>query len=372
MKKKNLFKFILLIIFFCSIISGCNLSKKEDTESINESFDMKSATNTADTYMKYLMKNDMENAKKMYSKNLLKGSNKDENKNLQILGYNLTDSSEVGKSGILKMKVARADLSKPFATLDEYSIKIIKEGNDYKVDETNNVEDREAFVEKNQLKMRNQNNVSLSVITDIRSMPNYVFSKDDKANVDKTPVPKTNFGIINFSYDGDRLAVVTYSKDSYIGIIRINESMQVQSQDSGGQQGGGGGGSNGNGSSGGGQGGQQGGSKSIGKDITDLDILKNSKVEFLTFSPDEKFIAVQYTNDNIGHCIRVYKADSGDMISYKFEEKFPLDKVDVVFSSFDAGILNFDIVSKINNKEALPQMIGKWELNLKNFKVVKM
>lgn len=350
------------------MVSGCNLNKKEDTKNVNQSFDMKSATATADIYMKYLIKGDMENAKKLYSKDLLKDARSDENKNLRILGYNLIDSSEVGESGVLKMKVARADLIRPFATLDEYSIKVIKEGNDYKIGETNNTPDREVFVERNQLKMRSKNSVVVNLITDIVSMPNYVFSKDDKANVEKVPVPKRNFGIMDFSYDGDRLAVVTYSSDSYIGIIRINESMQTQSQDSGDQQGDSSGGQGGGGQ----QNEQQGAEKPIGKDITDLDVLKNSKVEFLAFSPDEKFIVVQYTNNAIGNCIRVYKTDSGDMISYKFEKAFPLDKVNVIFSSFDEGILSFDVVSKNNSKGELSQIIGEWELDLRNFKAAKI
>lgn len=367
MEKKTLFKFIFPIIFLCIIISACDLSRRENVQSTNEGFDMKSATNTADNYMKYLMKNDMGNAKKLYSKDLLKNFNSNENKNLRILGYSLIDSSEVGKSAILKMKVARTDLSKPFATLDEYSINVIKEGDDYKINETNNVGDREAFVEKNQLKMRNKNSVSVNVITDIRSMPNYVFSKDDEAKVNKTPVPKTNFGILDFSYDGDRLAVVTYSKDSYIGIIKIDESVETQSDEqSGNQDGGASGGQDDSG------GGQQKNVKPIGKDITDLDILKNSKVEFLTFSPDEKFIAVQYTGNDVGHCIRLYKTDSGNIAGYKFEESFPLDKVDVLFSSFDGSILSFDVVSKNNNDEAPQNIIGKWELNLGSFKATKV
>lgn len=80
----------------------------------------------------------------------------------------------------------------------------------------------------------------------------------------------------------------------------------------------------------------------------------------------------QYTNANIGHCIRLYKANSGDIVDYKFEEKFPLDKVDVVFSSFDEDILNFDVTPKNNSSESLSKLTGKWKLSLKNFKAVKM
>lgn len=364
MRKKNIVCTILFIIFSCILICGCNLNKKEDTKEPNESFDMKAASNTIDTYMKYLMKNDVENIKKLYSKGLLKGTIKSENQNLKIVGYSLSDSSEIGKSGQFKVKVARVDLSKSFAVLDEYSIKVIKEGNDYKIDKTSNIVDREAFIEGDKIKMRNKNDVKTNVVIDITNIPNYVFPKDDKANINKTAVPKNNFGIIDFSYTGDNMAIVTYNKDSYIGVIKIDESASVQSQDSDEQQGD---------SKDGGEGGKKDGiEKTIGKNITSLDLLKDSKVEFVTFSQDEKFVMVQYTNANVGHCIRLYRVNSGDIADFKFEEKFPLDKVDVVFSSFDEDILNFDVISKNNSSESLSKLIGKWKLSLKDFKAVKM
>ena len=63
MRKRSIICTIIFIIFSCSLICGCSLNKKEDTKESNESFDMKAAGNTVDTYMKYLMKNDVENIK---------------------------------------------------------------------------------------------------------------------------------------------------------------------------------------------------------------------------------------------------------------------------------------------------------------------
>ncbi|WP_333886640.1 hypothetical protein [Clostridium sp.] len=368
MKKIYVFKIMVIVIFFSGILFGCSSNEKLNSTNINENFDMKAAANTVDTYMKYLMKDDIENIKKLYCKELLKNPAANGNQNLNIMGYNLSDNSEVGRSGVFKVKVVRSDLSKPFSTLDEYSIKVIKEENDYKIGEISSILDREAFVEKNKIKMRSKDNISVNVIIGINNMPQYVFSKDDKANVNKMSVPRDNFGILDFSYGGDYLALVTYDKNSYIGVVKVDESMEVQSGNAGSSDGQGSSESNDT------QGNQidEYNQKIIGKNIINLDILKNAKVEFLTFSSDEKFIALQYTNSSVGHCIRVYKMDSGDMISFKFEDKFPLNKVDVVFSSFDTDTLNFDVISKATNGESLPDIIGKWRLNLKEFKAVKI
>lgn len=359
---------ILLVIITCGMLLACGANKKEESKETSESFDMKAATNVTDTYMKYLTKEDIENSKKFYSKDLLKSTVSEKNNNLKIFGYNLTDTSEVGKSGVFKLKVARADITKPFASLDEYSIKIVKEESEYKISETNNTVQKEAFIQGNQIRLRNKNNVNTNLIIDIASMPNYAFSKDDKTNIGKIQVPKTKFSLINFSYGGENLAIATEDKDSYVAIVKIDESLAVQSDKGEGDQGGGGGSKE---NQGGGQG-DKAKEKPIGKEITSVDLLKDSKIEFMTFSPEEKNLTVQYTKPGIGHCLRVYKLEGGDLIPFKFEEKYPLDKVDITFSSYDKETLNFDVVPKKSGDKTITDITGKWQLSLKDFKAKKM
>lgn len=362
---------ILLVMITCGMLLACGANKKEESKETSEAFDMKAATNVVDTYMKYLTKEDIENSKKFYSKDLLKNTTSEDNNNLKIFGYNVTDTSEVGKSGIFKMKVARADITKPFASLDEYSIKIVKEESDYKISETNNTVQKEAFIQGNQIRLRNKNNVNTNLIIDIASMPNYAFSKDDEANINKIQVPKTKFSLINFSYGGENLAIAAQDKDSYVAIVKIDESLAVQSDKGEGDQGGGGSKENQGGDQGGGQG-DKAKEKPIGKEITSVDLLKDSKVELMTFSPEEKNLAVQYTKPNIGHWLRVYKVDGGDLIPFKFEEKYPIDKVDIVFSSYDKETLNFDVIPKKTGDKTITDITGKWQLSLKDFKAKKM
>lgn len=358
---------ILVVIFACGTLLACKSNKKEESKETSESFDMKTATNITDTYMKYLIKEDLENSKKFYSKELVKSAVFGENKNLKIFGYNLTDTSEVGKSGIFKMRVSRSDITKPFASLDEYSIKVIKEDSEYKISETNNTVQKEAFLEGNKIRLRNKNNVSTNLMVDIESIPNYAFSKDDKTNIEKIQVPKTKFSMINFSYGGENLAIATQDKDSYIAIIKIDESLAVQSDKGEGQEKGGGGGDKE----------KQGGAgqvteKPIGKEITSVDLLRDGKVEFMSFSPEEKNLTVQFTKPGIGHCLRVYKTEGGDLIPFRFEEKYPLDKVDVTFSSYDKETLSFDVVPKKSGDKSVTDIVGKWQLSLKDFKAKKM
>jgi hypothetical protein len=205
------------------------------------------------------------------------------------------------------------------------------------------------------------------------SFPQYAFSKDDKGNLSKQEVPKNSFSVMNFGYEGERIAVSSYNKDSYVGIIKIDESMATQ---------GGGGGGGGGEEQGGGPGsksGEKGGQgtmakeKPIGKEMTSVDLIKDAKVEFMTFSSGEKFLVVQYNKPDMGRCIRIYNTDSGELIKEKLEEKFPYGKVEIVFSSFDKDVVNFEVIQKDKEDKKAAEVAGKYQMNLKEeFKIKRL
>lgn len=370
---KRLLSFILIACFTVTL-SACKTQKKETQKEQSNEFEIKVAQNVVDVYMKALIKEDVEGAKKLYTKELLEKTKEAGKSDLKIKGYSIEETSEVGRSGFFKIKVTRMGLDKPIATLDECSIKVVKEGSDYKINDVKNETEKEAYLEQDSLRVRSKNNIKTNLLIDMGSFPQYTFAKDDKGNISKQVVPRNKFSVMNFGYEGERIAVSTYDKDSYIGIIKIDESMATQ-----GGGGGGGGGGQGEGEQGGKSGDKQGGQgtmareKPIGKEMTSLDLLKDAKIEFMTFSSGEKFLLVQYNKANMGRCIRVYNTDSGDLIKEKFEEKYPYGKVEIVFSSFDKDALNFEVIQKDMNDKAAADLAGKYQMNLKEeFKIKRL
>ena len=92
----------------------------------------------------------------------------------------------------------------------------------------------------------------------------------------------------------------------------------------------------------------------------------------MTFSLDEKFLLVQYIKENMGKYIRVYKVDNGDMIPVNFEKDYPIEKVQIVFSSFGEDTMTYEVIPKPNVNSSETDIIGKWKLDLKNFTVDKL
>ena len=246
--------------------------------------------------------------------------------------------------------------------MDEYSIKVVKDGAEYRIGEVTNMPQKEAFAEGIGIRFRDKKNVKTNLIIDEAGFPKYVYSRDDGAQLYKMMVPLKEFGSINFSYEGDKIAVSTYNKNSFIGIINIDESLAVQgdagkSTDQSSQ----GGGSN-----------VIAKEKPIGKELITIDLLLNCKVDFMIFSLDEKFLLVQYTKENMGKYIRVYKVDNGDMIPVNFEKDYPIEKVQIVFSSFGEDSMTYEVIPKSNVTSADTDIIGKWKLDLKDFTVDKL
>ncbi|MCG4579240.1 hypothetical protein [Clostridium cochlearium] len=369
MNKKRFFIVFLIFVFIFS--SSCNkLDKNNNSDGQNateKSFDINAAKNVVDLYVNYLIKEDYNNALKYYSKEMVDKKIDVKNTPLKVKGYNIEDINQVGKGGVFKLKVARTNLNEPFATLDECIIKINKEDENYKIVDIKSNTEGEIFIERGNIRIRKKSEADTNLLIDLSGIPQYSFPKDDELSMSKLAIPKKNYGVMAFSYSGTSVAITTYDKNTFAGIVKLDESKSVQGQQS-----------SGGGAEGGDQSQKQNSNgdmikeKPLGKEIIELDILTDSKIDYMTFSQDEKFILLQYSKDKNKKSIRIYNADSGEIVPFKFEEKFPLDKVQVLFSSFDDKFVNVTVIP-INDKDKnIKEFIGNWQLDLKNYKCKKV
>ncbi|MGE5628160.1 MAG: hypothetical protein ACM3X7_08580 [Solirubrobacterales bacterium] len=362
-RRKVLYFILLKLLILCLLVPVSCSKNKENAGGGGGNFDIKAASNVAEAYMKSVEKGNMENAKKYYSKKLQEGSEDKENKDFIITGFNITEATKVGDSGMFKIRVARSSTKESYAALDEYIVKVIKEGFDYKIDDTKNNPLKEAFLVYGKIRLKSKNNVDTSLLFDLDSVPNFAFSKDDKTNTDKLPVPKSKFDMMAFSYDGNKIILTTSDTGFFVGYVKIDESKEVQgSDDSSGKK------SNGD-SSGQGTTAKE---KPVGKELMVLDVIKDSKIDFITFSQDEKYIAMEYNKASTGKILRIYKSNNGDLIKYDFEKNFPAAKVNIDYSYFDKDTLYFEVSPKTQGDNSLKDYVGKWELDLKELKAKKV
>lgn len=354
--------FVLLIFSVAFTFSSCG-KKANNKEDQGNDFEIKIATNLAQNYMYTLMNGNSIDMDKFYTYELKEMQKQSSliGGTLKINGYVIDEINETSKSGIIKIKVIRSDTSKSYAELCNYTLKIIKEGNEYKISDVKDEIEKSAFSSGSQLRYKDKNNVKTSLLMKNTSIPLYAFSKDDKGKINKLNVPNSDFTSLCYSFTGDQIVVTTNNIDSFAAVVSIDESKSVQgnsedSKDS----------TKGNGKS------AELEEKPVGKELISLDLIKDSKIGRISFSEDEKLIMLEYKKKDVGTSIRVYMSDSGEIIKYRFEDNFPPDKVEVTFSSFTKETLNFEVALGKSKDSSVQNLIGKWQLNLKEMKANKV
>lgn len=357
--------YFILVMLMSAIIISCKGSdiKKESNEKQEDKFNSKIATQTVKNYLEAISKGDINTAKKLSVEKMRDKSLEFISPDINISGYSLEDFNELKESLVIKAKISRVSNVDSRANLDTYNIKVIKEDTDeYKISDINVITEKEAFYEDDEIRIRNKDNVKTNLLIDKAGIPQYGFSKNDKGNMVKISVPKTNFGTIAFSFSGDRIAITTYDKDSFVSIVKLDDSLMVQGESSSEQ-------------TDGGNGGNKDSNKvkvreiPVGKEILSLDILKDTMVKNLCFSLDEKYFMTQYEVKDKGTGVRVYNVDKGNLLDIDLEKEFPIEEFNVTFYSFDKDGMIFDVSAK-ESKDREKQ--GRWKIEFKDMKLIKM
>lgn len=358
---KKYISYILVIFMVFSFIS-CGEKKVENVKE-KDNFDIKEASVTVDKYVKLIKNEDYASCNKLLSDNMKTKEESLTKNELKIMGHKILEMSETNGEGSFKVEIIKSNLNTPETIITESMITVIKKGMDYKIDKIDNSVKKEIFYRDKMLRLRKEKEVDTNLVIDRQGLPKYAYSKDDKAKMKIETVPKINFGVIEFGYEGNKVAMTTFDVNTFIGILMLDDTMITQASNE--------------------QNGQQGEQQEsvggkvlkevpIGKQLLACDILNNSEVEAMMFSMDEKLLVVQYkTRDNSKRCMRAYSVSSGELIPVMFEEEYPLSKVQVVFEEFQKEKLLYKVIPK-KEAEKDNEYIGKWEMDLKEFKLKKI
>ncbi|EDS77158.1 putative lipoprotein [Clostridium botulinum C str. Eklund] len=359
---KNIKKYTSYILIFITIFMfvGCNKNQYENVKE-KDVFDMKTATKIVESYFNYTQADKYDEAGKLLEEKAKTDTKNLKPSELKIKGYRISEVTESGGEGDFKVDVIKSGLSKPETQLIEYRIKVAKKGMDYKITEVETSLFKEAFQKNNQIRFRRENNVETFLITDMDGIPKYGYAKNDSGKLQSELIPKNNFGICSLSYSGSMLGITTKGDGTFVGILMIDDTIQTQSANKDKEKDG-----------------QSSDNKDasnvikekpIGKSLLVCDLLKNTNVESIVFSQDDKLLLIQYNKDK-NTCIKVFNTESGEPIPTNFEQEYPLSKVNVVFREFKKDKMIFSVISK-DSKEKNNQYVREWELDLKSYKISK-
>lgn len=365
--RKRILSLSSLLLFLLMIFSGC--SKTEDKAEKIDIFSLKKAFDLADEYLGLIKNNDMEEANKLCTEKLLSNNNKVATGTSEIIAYAPDNVIESSKSSFITFNVVRNSSSEPKCDLDNYAIKVIKEGDDYRIDEIKATSLKQVFVKNNALRIIGEDGGKSDLIISLNNISKDAYLKENKLMLYKEKVPCDNFGPVALGYKGNKIAISTISEGrAFISIAYIQESKEAQGASSQGDEGG-----NSN---------QQGNNeisnledlldKPIAKKVIPIDIYNGVKINNLVFTHEERYLITEYVNNNLVKRIKVYNSASGDLIQLNFDEMFKEDKYNIELIDFKKDEINISVTSKGDEKDINKEIIGEYKVYIEEKEIKKI
>lgn len=355
MKNKKVILFILCLVTITNLLLGC---KKQEKQSSNiEIFDPKKAMDIADEYLTCISHNEIEKANKLCTEDLLKNNKTISLGNTKIISYTTDNLIESTDSAYVIYDVIRSAKDNPKCDLDNYSIKVIKVGNEYKINEVKAINKKEVFVKDNMLRVTEESGGQSSLIIKLNDMPKDVYLRENRIMIYKEEMKSLEFGVVSLSYKGDKIAMASIGDNgTLISVANLDESKQAFGNNGGapGIQ------SNSQNSQ------QDSTEKAIAKKVVHLDVLNDVDVESLIFTGASKQLVVEYLNKSKTSRLAIYKADDGTLMNLNIDKKFPENEYSVKFNSLDKASVLVD-VSFIKN----PSNTEKYRIDIEKMDIIK-
>lgn len=362
---------LLLLIIATAFLSACSRGKTDTPEPVK--FDTEAAIELSENYLRLITEGNYEEAKKLCTKDMQQGSEGFDKEGLRVIAYNQDNLNEVGASVVATYRINRIASKEPRADLDVCTITIVKEGEDYRISKVTASTEKEAYEEGRTLRQRKEDNVESDPIIRLHRLPQDMYIQGREASLNKISIPNKQFTTVNYNYGGDNIAISTYDVDSYVAIVKLDDSLET----AGGVISGGGG-NNGAGSNAEGNTGNEGSSKEdlsteepVGKEITSLDVLQKASVEVLAFSRDEEYLMVQYREEGKGSSLRLYSVQKGELVDLALEDSYPKEQYNTAFVRFDKSKMVF----RVENIAAAPEggtLSGEYELDLETLSITQI
>ena len=359
-------KFLALtsfLVFFLMIFSACSNSQ-DDTENV-EVFGLQKAFDLAEEYLGLIKNNKLAEANALCTEELINSNNNITTGISNIVAFAPDNVIEYSNSAFMTFNVIRNSSSEPKCDLDSYAIKVVKENDEYKIDEVKATNLKQVFINNDSLRMISEDGGKSDLIISLNNITKDSYLKENKIMLYKEKVPAENFGVVALGYKGDKIAISTTSGNrSFIAIAYIQESQEAQGSSSEGNSGG------------------EGGKneeenlgelleKPIAKKVIPLDIYNGAIVNNLVFMQEEEYLITEYVNANLSNRIKVYNGSSGDLIALDFDSKFPEEKYSINLLTFKKDEFDISVTAKEGSSDIDKNILGEYTVHVDSLEIKK-
>ena len=346
----------IFIVTFVLMMISCDDNKKEEIDF----FDIHKAKEIGSVFMENMAYGNIEEIGNLCSNNIKERKEYNELMDNKIGAYKVEKTIEGGDYAYIDYIAIRKDNENLRADLDNVSIKIIKEGDTYLIDEIKAKSNKEIYENNNTLRLRNEETGENNVLIKLKDLPKEMYSKGSDVVMNKKSINNKEFSRIALSFNGDKVGIVsTDGKNIAVLLGEIKEEENtLGSNNSSGEN-------------------EKSNTSDIEKNIEDAlevpivsklieyDLIDNAEVEEVLFSSDDGELILQIRQNGESY-IKAYRNTTGEIVDLNLEKKFPKDKYSLNIKCVNDKGLIIEVKSK-EKAESSEYIVdfNKGEINLK-------
>lgn len=408
--------FCMFLIIILVITTGCpgndkqksNESNKVEVNKSENKIDKNAASAFINNYLAYVLKGDFDGMKSFYNDEV-----KSQIKNLPVssnsrpVGYKidtddsgLEDNQNEGKGVSFKVHLYNSGQDIPYFSDDLYKYTVELKNNKMVISKIEKEKSTEIYEKNKVLYKREGDKIKGEKILSLGEMPDFISLSNTLYPGQKIPLPKDGFGPCAISPDGKNILIttkgtlkpagmsgenlksaVTYA---FIAILSMKEeedeqqsmqqnkntkdSKQVIKLEGGGDEKNKEEPSQGEGSKTEAEG--QGKGITEAPSIKNLDLYVEAKIKTAAFSPDGKFIIVEYIPPSGLNRIKMYKTSEREIVELAVDKQFLPDRFGIASPSFiSIEELSFKVIPAKDATSEEQKYEGIWKMDIKEQKL---
>ena len=350
-----------ILILSISVLISCS-NANESKEEVLDLFDVFKGKDLATDYLINIRNGDINGATEICDKELVDSTINLSEGVSNITGFQLDKTVASSEFAYYIFNVIRDSNIEPKSDLEQYTIKVNRNGDSYSVSEIKAKTQRELYIKNNSLRIIGEKGGKSSLVISLNNIPKDTYLRENKVMLYKEKVPNNDFGKGVLGFTGQKIAISTIDdKNAFICIAYIDNTLMENGTDVIADS------TNPQGNLISGL--QEVLEKPITSKVVPVDLLSNVQIESFIFSKEDDNMAVNYKNQTGIDRLNIYKADDGTMVDAKLDEIFNKDIYNVKAEYFDDDKLMFNVYKSDSTTD---DITGKYTFNIKSEEMIKL
>lgn len=350
-----------ILILIINLFVGCSNINEKKEEKL-DLFDVFKGKDLAINYLINIRNGDISSAVNNCESEILESNINLSEGVSNITGFQLNRAIANSQFAYYIFNVIRDSNIEPKSDLEEYTIKVNRNDDNYIISDIKSKSQRELYIKNNAIRIIGEKGGKSSLVISLNNIPKDTYLRENKIMLYKEKVPNNSFGKVVLGFTGKKIAISAIDdKNSYICIAYIDDTLMKSGSDIVDL--------NNNSSLALSEGLQEALEKPVTSKVVSVDLLNNCKIDDFIFSKEDDNLAVNYKNEKGLNRLNIYKAEDGEAINTKFKDIFNEYIYNIKADYFVDNKVIFDV---FKSDQSIDEMTGKYSLDLTNEEMIKL